>query len=607
MGAGQSISRGFPSRELYKKKVVPAHFVVNDIFRWMLNEVEFHDLLDLTSQQKCQSYIFLTKRALATFFHEIQLEPKLSKEDSLYFQSVKHLQYGDEKTRKSYPDELALRDTLCRQLAFFYVRIFQVFGALALTVFDGLPELGSTAAAIAPALHGQVRPPLFGRGGEAQQQGGAYVEPVTDAFEIGEEMFALAHGMVYRIHGEARSYLITEEAITRTTPVDIRTDVGRVFYRPSENLMAFRLQRNRTLYATVQVSRSGDTYVFNLKQYSTTGPTSDLVSSRVERTFTRDMFGTYTQRNQKFPSVLKTIFTHLLQPAADGRKRDGVVGWDGVGWDGAVDAPRGRRRTVLGEQRRGWPAAAGPAGTDTATTGLSWERLYGILEGKQQQPKAYCVARAIQLLSPTFLESTAMPQGPTSRICFFSKIPGLEEALPQYERPIREHNPGIRALEQLFYDMIDGNMPKISDVVKPKYVQFVKLLQDIYAPEGRQDVKGGIETLDRVVSYPFPQCKQKRDQTIPVRDQDTLRKVRAQVAELLQTQVVHTANVMTFFQTMFLFDKGGQVTGIHPVLQKGGIAAVNVLAEKARILLINYYKQCEVHYRLGAAVIVKGI
>jgi hypothetical protein len=51
---------------------------------------------------------------------------------------------------------------------------------------------------------------------------------------------------------------------------------------------------------------------------------------------------------------------------------------------------------------------------------------------------------------------------------------------------------------------------------------------------------------------------------------------------------------------LFLVDKSGTVLGIHPTILKGGMPAVNKLAEEARIMLTEYYKYCEGTYRIGA-------
>jgi hypothetical protein len=59
--------------------------VVNDIFLWMLNEVEINDLLALANPKHCSSYVLLTKQALSTYFHEIQLDPRSRTQGSSLF------------------------------------------------------------------------------------------------------------------------------------------------------------------------------------------------------------------------------------------------------------------------------------------------------------------------------------------------------------------------------------------------------------------------------------------------------------------------------------------------------------------------------------------
>jgi hypothetical protein len=141
MGASQSIPESLPSRQKYKGTVVPAQDLVNQIFRWMMEQMDTNDLLKLANPKSCKDYIFLTKEAIDRFMRQIQLEPKLGNRNVLYFQSVKQLTFGDDRAEKAQPAQKEYRDALCAQLAFFTVRLFQIFGALALTVIDSLPDV----------------------------------------------------------------------------------------------------------------------------------------------------------------------------------------------------------------------------------------------------------------------------------------------------------------------------------------------------------------------------------------------------------------------------------------------------------------------------------
>ena len=53
--------------------------------------------------------------------------------------------------------------------------------------------------------------------------------------------------------------------------------------------------------------------------------------------------------------------------------------------------------------------------------------------------------------------------------------------------------------------MVQGNLPKISEEVKPKYKKFTELMQVIFAPPPPS--RDAPDQLDKVISKPFYQCE----------------------------------------------------------------------------------------------------
>lgn len=575
MGSGQSIPRGMPSREDYKKRTVPAQLVVNDIFLWMLNEVEINDLLALANPKHCSSYIFLTKQALSTYFNEIQLDPRLGSKDALYFESVKHLQFSDEATQKKYPQQLAFRDLMCRQLAFFYVRIFQVFGALALTVIDGLPEGSPTvgnirAAAFAP---GQVRrPPLFGT-----YRGGAITKiTAMDKANLGD-FYTFANKLFYKV--DEATYIISDSSIAPGKTVNPNRDTGLVFYFPDESYnIIFRPRSATTVEARVYIENPNPQNSYTLR-IDAIKVNDDPVSQTYTIPFVYKR-GDYVYANKTMPIVLATLLTSSTKESERGKGLENIVG--------EKDAVKKPGLTTVDDT--GVPV------------GLSYAGLQKYLKEK---PKAYCVARAIQLLSPTLMDKLPKEYPLASSVCFYSALPGIPDSVPNYGQSITTHSPGMRALDQLFYDMVDGSTPKISQEVLPKYREFIQMMQIVFTPEG---IKEPVDKLEKVMSRPIASCEDAsmKDKQIILKNQNGIREVKKRVAELLNIQMTHTAAVMKFLQRMFLFNKQGRIIGLQPALQKGGIPAVNIIADQARTLLAEYYKQCEGTYRLGAIAAVSS-
>ena len=78
------------------------------------------------------------------------------------------------------------------------------------------------------------------------------------------------------------------------------------------------------------------------------------------------------------------------------------------------------------QQRRRTEGSSDDAGV---VQGLSYT---GIFKYLKEKPKAYCVARAIQLLSPTLVDSMRKDTPLKSSVCFYSPIPGIPDTVPNY-------------------------------------------------------------------------------------------------------------------------------------------------------------------------------
>jgi hypothetical protein len=185
-----------------------------------------------------------------------------------------------------------------------------------------------------------------------------------------------------------------------------------------------------------------------------------------------------------------------------------------------------------------------------------------------------------------------------SNVCYFdASEPYLKDSVPMYKQAITSNAPGIRALNQLFFDILKNNVPAMDKQTEPRYQEFVNIMQSIFSPKEPQTQ---VEKLEKVTSLPFEQCADKQNKRIILTTKNSIREVQKVVAELLTYQMVHTANVAKFMNRLFELDKQGKILGINRNVLKGGIPYINKVAEDARNLLTEYYKFCEGTYRLGA-------
>jgi hypothetical protein len=153
--------------------------------------------------------------------------------------------------------------------------------------------------------------------------------------------------------------------------------------------------------------------------------------------------------------------------------------------------------------------------------------------------------------------------------------------------------------------MVDGSTPKISQDVMPKYREFVQMMQIVFTPEG---MKEPTDKLEKIVSKPITSCEDAslKDKQIILKNQTAVREVKKRVAEPLEYSTraycegyeVYSGDVPIQQRRTYCWTSAG--------LQKGGIPAVNRLADEARTFLAEYYKQCEGTYRLGALAAISS-
>jgi hypothetical protein len=108
--------------------------MLNVILKEMFQRADLVDLYSLADPDKCTKYLVVAADAMRELFKRVNLEPRVGEKGVLYFQKIDSLKkanpLGPEKTEKA-----------CRQLSFFFIRIFHIYGALTLSIMDSeLPK-----------------------------------------------------------------------------------------------------------------------------------------------------------------------------------------------------------------------------------------------------------------------------------------------------------------------------------------------------------------------------------------------------------------------------------------------------------------------------------
>ena len=100
------------------------------IMKEMFRRADFADLYSLADPSQCQSYVIVGANALESMFFKLKIYPQKREDGTLYFQKISGLQ------GRLPSDVRSIQQQHCKELAFFFVRVFQIFGALFLSIYD---------------------------------------------------------------------------------------------------------------------------------------------------------------------------------------------------------------------------------------------------------------------------------------------------------------------------------------------------------------------------------------------------------------------------------------------------------------------------------------
>ena len=114
--------------------------LMNILLEYMLKELSVRDFLSLSNPEQCKKYILFFANNLHKYFYELQIVPTQTKEGIIAFRK------SDDLTNPPGKKVDEERQGLCLILAYFYTRIFQIYGALALTLIDDLQTVSATGA-----------------------------------------------------------------------------------------------------------------------------------------------------------------------------------------------------------------------------------------------------------------------------------------------------------------------------------------------------------------------------------------------------------------------------------------------------------------------------
>jgi hypothetical protein len=595
----------------YSAKAMKGKEFSNELLTLFFKNANLKRLLDLHNLGDCPNFIFTTAEELQTQFQRLKIYPKLGAKGEIFFADLNDVVPARVTDPAKKTAQLAAKldhsNTLCVDIAYYYVRVFQIYAALALTVIDADPTRKRMGYAVNPA--GQVS-----QTNTALQSGGAIQQ--TYGGIKGHTLYpSVTNSPFYPI----RSILSTvDKTPEQSGEVILKLDDARKGNKPTFFIIwnypaksnevtlngRIRLLNGNELSYTLRGVRSSDDNTIALT-FSVEG------GDEITQEFKKGIDGSWSfkyELGEGKPTESVAFFDKLygIVPGTEN------TGTSNVGASGAPGAA-------------GAAGAAGPSGTagapissTGATSFVGFEKLKKIFEdtskGGRQFPKTYCVARAMMLLKPLFgneLPSKGHPY--MSQICKkkFDFEDGMEDYMPRGGTS-PSSNVYLRSLVALYYDDY-------------KYIPSTKKMELTQTESGKSEL--------RALSTEFAQMYMVQMQdpgnflmgNTTFRDSTLCGNKTAEIqvgsnadgAELLKeltTQVIkpmlafqenHTKAVNNLLKQIFKIEKAkdGQVRlRITDAIKSRGKDGLNDFGRKAHRLLREYYRKSEAYYVKGVRI-----
>lgn len=612
---GAAVSEPVSHKDL-QDKTIRTRALMDVILQYMLNQISIKDFAALSNPTECKKYVIFMANNLFQYFHKIRVLPILDNRGFMAFRRMEDLQSDQDKMTR---EQEAKKQSLCLTLSYFYTRIFQIYGALALTLIDDVQYMGSTGAinlgaseylptpGTVPHPIGRPRPKMGGGGPGPKDLGNFYF--LTSILQ--QNMEQMGYTVLHDTYGKTKDEIYFKAIDKEKKGADDSAQEGRfaISYPGIYDYARWYITAARIPSTSeIRVTFGELTYTDQKGQSHSIDPPADVVTKKEIR----------LSPDPNLPSEYKVIDPSLS----------------------AGQYMKARFRKML-EYVKKLAGTKSSTATTTATTTsdsfsdtgvdpkLALERVRSNLT--KDKPPGHCVARALQLLRTPVLSG----QDGVSHICkiqFYETTKGPTRAgLPSpgglLTATTRDAKPGsasMAAFSQLFYDVVSTGTPKLIIGIKKgaagqpssfeQYTRFMRLMSHVF--EDNMSAAGKERTDEELQELGLDELRNKRDEKkcagVTPGDlavsADVAQKVQKVVLELFKIQF-HHANECGKIMGM-LFDikynekKDPTEIGFSANLLKRGFPELEKINYLAREILLKYYARCEGTYQEGMNMVL---
>jgi hypothetical protein len=627
MGAAASTALGTITRAQVAEKTRSTREMLDFIFHYLMEDIHIRDFYRLSSPDECKRYILILANRIHENFLSLDIVPSRTKAGKLYYRSVHdHVSPPTEAEKTE-------RQTLCVVLAFFYVRIFQIFGSLALTLVDDATTMPRVARGVARVFETGAKAavrPAIGRVGDAPVPFRGRMVGGADKPDLGQFKFIPLRDKDPRRGRDGNTYYVIN-TVTYTAGIQIPSSL--LIDEASFAQLYIQLKKPVTIYgnkidyavATMKLTSKGlGSHQLSFKNELTV-PGRDIPrmtdfnaymktamikqEGLGEYTVTMDGKAYHGAEIGKIFDIFGERLEAFLKEQIKGHEEGGyytgdgrpAIGVDGVrygygtGYDAAYKRP-GLSTYLLADEK--------------VPQGMRITSLYRALTTTRPLPS--CVSRAIQLL--TTMPSGGMGPALTS-ICdngFLAEDIYKPRAGVPLPGESMEKSPGEMALVQLFYDTVSkatrDSLEQSPGALKD-YTTFMRAMAAVYGTfKGKEPPSDFSAVTPSEIKDKHMQllCSKLSAEGSFALSDTVARSVVPYVQQLLRQQLAHAAAAGKILSKLFSIDARRQIR-LNPKLLDGGFPALEAITAETRQLLTAYYARCEETYRKGVGTMVTGI
>ena len=576
--------------------------IMNILLEYMIKEITETDLIALSNPAVCQKYVLLKANNLYKYFYELQVMPSKDKSGAIAFRPIEDINKPKSK------DTQMERETLCLSIAYYYTRIFQIYGALALTLIDDMET--STQSGLLSLFDDKEK--LLAPGQRSYTLFGGLQGGVIHHSKLLNFWFL-------------RSFLLDEEDATygyKTRYISRGNGPVEIYFkRPTrEQIGVVPLTKDRQngyfvigyegedatkyIYLTVSATKKiGKTLLeFNKLRYSENG-------NYIDRDIPDDIISKKSVSTNEEALISNTGTAVTVYKV----EKTGVIEYFTNIFDKLVPYVK----SIFGSNTYNSSKYGTKSSTKLQTKIEQLNLTKTINNLTTRKPYGHCIARALQLLkSEPFKDQPGI-----SSICktkfmetTYTALDGTKKLISRSGSPVSssalDTSPGLVSLAHLFYDTIAEGSVKIGEKkdstgksTLDKYIEFMKKMAMLFG-DSKKDYDG-VHLKDIINKKDKMFCTDKYSGDIPVQNTHA---VYEYVKQLFRLQYEHAAKCAVIFKQLFDFkrDKSSNrlEIKINDAVLKGGFPVIDRINNSARQLLVDYYSNCETTYIRGMKTIL---